>query len=170
MDQYITIGRITGPFGLEGDLKVSSDTDYPERFASMKRIFLRQGNKFWEKEIVGVMYHNGRVLIRLSGVETPEEGKKLRGTLLQIPEEEVWPLPEGSYYWYQIVGLSVYTESGRLLGQVSDVLETGGNDVYAVKDQSGKEYLIPATREVVRSIDLQGQKILVRPLPGLLEE
>ena len=84
--------------------------------------------------------------------------------------EEVLPLPKGHYYHYQIVGLLVETEGGTVLGRVTEVLETGSNDVYLVKDDQGREFLLPALKEVIRDIDLEKGLMLVRPLPGMLED
>ena len=84
--------------------------------------------------------------------------------------EDLWPLPDGSYYHFQIVGLTVFTVDGVPLGEVVDILETGSNDVYVIRDDEGKEHLLPALKDVVKDIDLEKGLMLVQPLPGLLEE
>ncbi len=86
-----------------------------------------------------------------------------------MPRQEVWPLGEGAYYHFEIIGLSVITENGEALGVITEVLETGGNDVYVIKSGSGKEVLLPALKEIVKRIDTEAGHMIIRPLPGLLE-
>ncbi len=171
MEKFITVGQITAPFGSRGEVKVIPYTDFPERFLETKRIFLRLSGLFLEKEVEGAFLQRNRVILKLSTVDTPEEAKKFRGALIQVPLEEVWPLPEGHYYHFQLVGIDVYTEEGKFVGKVKEILTTGSNDVYIVKSDAQKtDYLIPAIKEIVKKIDLEKGLILIRPLPGLLGE
>jgi 16S rRNA processing protein RimM len=88
---------------------------------------------------------------------------------LQVRLEDAAPLPEGVYYHWQILGLQVVTEQGESLGELVEILETGANDVYVVRDAEGRERLLPAIRSVVAQVDEQAGRLVVRPLPGLLD-
>ncbi len=103
------------------------------------------------------------VLMKLAGIETPQAADALRGATLRIPPDEVHPLPPGQYYVFQIVGLRVRTPEGGALGQVTDVLRTGSNDVYVVRSADGREILLPAVAGVVEEIDVEAGEIVARP-------
>lgn len=170
MADYITVGKIAAPFGLRGEVKVIPYTDFPERFVQTRRLFLNKDGLFREANIERVTCRERDIILKIKGIDSPEEAAEYRQALLQIPRDEAWPLPEGSYYHFQIIGLSVATADGLVLGRVAEILETGSNDVYVVRDDKKKEYLIPALKDVVRDIDLEKGLMLIQPLPGLLEE
>ncbi len=170
MEEFVTIGVVTSPFGCRGEVKVLPCTDFPERFAALERVFLEVGGSRTPKRVERARRHKKFVLLKLEGVATPEEAGALRGAAVQVPRPEVWPLPPGRYYIFQLLGLPVYTDAGEFVGRLKDVLQTGANDVYVVAAPGGKEYLVPAVREVVQEIDVSGGRIVIRPLPGLLEE
>jgi len=108
------------------------------------------------------------VIMKLRGINSPEDAATLRGGQLMVPEEESPPLPDGVYYYYQIIGLKVFTVDGVYIGEVTDIIETGSNDVYVVRDGE-KEYLIPVIRDVIREIDIRKRRIIISPEAGLLE-
>lgn len=170
MAEYITVGKVAAPFGIRGEVKVVPLTDFPERFSNRGRYYLSKQNLFKTVEIQEVKIRGRDIIIKFEGIDSPEAARKYRNALLQVPRSEVLPLPEGHYYHYQIVGLLAITEDGTLLGRVAEVLETGSNDVFLVKDDQGRECLLPALKEVVRKIDLEKGMLLVCPLPGLLED
>jgi len=169
VSEYITVGKITTPHGVKGAVKVIPHTDFPERFSAKRHYLLVKDNL--KREVIAWMVGRGKreFIIKIDGIDTPEEASEYRNALLQVPQEEVWPLPEGHFYHFQIIGLQVQTEEGTILGTVVDILETGSNDVYVIKNEQGKEFLIPALKEVVKGIHLEKGLMLVRPLPGMLE-
>ncbi len=169
VSEYITVGKITSPYGVKGAVKVIPLTDFPERFSAKRRYFLVKEKLKREVDAWLVGRSKRELIMKIDGIDTPEEARVYGNALLQVPQEEVWPLPEGHYYHFQIIGLQVQTEEGTILGTVVDILETGSNDVYVLKDEQGKELLIPALKEVVKGIHLEKGLIVVRPLPGLLE-
>jgi 16S rRNA processing protein RimM len=170
MSEYITVGKITTSCGIKGEVKVIPYTDFPERFAHTKRLFICKEGFRCEVELERANCCGKYIIMKLEGIDSPEKAAEYRNALLQIPRDEVWPLPEGSYYHFQIVGLKVFTVDGLFLGQVVDILETGSNDVYVIRDDRKKEHLLPALRDVVRDIDLEKGLMVVQPLPGLFEE
>ncbi len=170
MDEYITVGKVAAPFGVQGKVRLIPLTDYPERFKEDGHYYLAKQNLFMEVEIQGVKIRDGEIIIKLQGIDTPEAAHIYRNALLQVPRRDVMKLPNGHYYHFQIVGLLAVTEESAILGRVIEIIETGSNDVYLVRDEQGREILLPALKEVIREIDLEKGTMLVRPLPGLLEE
>jgi 16S rRNA processing protein RimM len=166
---YIAIGRIIKPVGLAGEVKVWPLTDFPERFQSLPqvRVTTAEGDRAYQ--VSATRQVGPLVYLRFSGIDCVEQADPLRGGLIQIPEKERLPLPEGSYYQYEIVGLEVFTDEGKRLGQIGNILETGSNDVYVVRGEAGEEYYLPALATVVQKIDLVARQMIIRPMPGLLE-
>ena len=164
---YLIIGRVLKPWGYRGELKIEILTDFPERFASLHKVFLGDDAKPFSVENARLHGKNAAV-IKLKGVETPEDGAKLRDLLVQVPTEEAVPLPEGQLYLYQVIGLKVKTVGGESLGEITDVIDTAGaNDVYVV-DANGREILLPAIPQVIREISLERREIIVEVMDGLL--
>lgn len=158
-DIPVTVARVIKPFGLRGRLVVEPLTDFPDRFATGSALFI-DDQPF---KITASRTQKGRWVLKLKGVDTPEDAEALRGALLQIPESELHPLPQGEYYRFQIIGLLAVTRDGRELGPVKDVLETPANDVYQVQTSDG-ELLVPALPDFVAEIDLQAGRMVVEEM------
>ncbi len=167
--QYITIGEITAPYGYHGDLRVRPLTDFPQRFKSLGRVFVNKAGQLLERAVERTAVQQGQIVLKLAGIDSPEQVKQFRGSLLQVPREELWPLEEGAYYQFEIIGLRVVTVDGQALGEISEILTTGGNDVYVVRDGTGQECLVPALRTIVREIDTSAGRMVIDPPPGLLD-
>jgi len=160
---YIAVGRIVGPWGLRGDLKVESLTDFPQRFAAGGSICLGGVSYSIER----CRWQRGRVLLKLAGIDSATAAEALRHRLLEVLEDELRPLGEGEYYHFQILGLEVRTTTGEVLGRVEQIISTGSNDVFVVRGQRG-EVLIPAVDDVVKSVDPAAGRIEVEVVEGLL--
>jgi len=171
-DGHMAVGRMIGAHGLTGEVRVELHTDFPERFAPGSTILL--GEELRPYAIEGTREHRGMILLVLAGVTDRTMAEDLRGEWLFIPETAAMPLAEGEYWVHDIIGLAVTDESGLPIGRVTDVLQTGANDVYIIAPQEtinrGKELLIPATAEVVQQVDIAGGTMTIRLIPGLLEE
>jgi 16S rRNA processing protein RimM len=171
VEQMATIGKVINTHGVAGGLKVFPYSDYPERVKKLTRIFLNKDDCM-KKYSVTDAFVNGRFwVIYVEGVSNITDAEACVGSLLQIPASERLKLPENTYYLDQIIGLEVYTVEGDLLGEVRDVLQTGGNDVYVVRarDTEGeREILIPALKKVVLSIDTEAKRIVADLPEGLL--
>jgi 16S rRNA processing protein RimM len=154
--------------GIRGQLKVALLTDFPERIYQLKEVYLVSGEK-----VIGPHYvkdarlADKRAIIALEGIIDPEAAKTMRGYELAVTRDQAVPLPEGHYYYFQLVGLKVYSLEGECLGELTQVLPLPANDVYVVQSENGSEILLPATREVVREIDLESGRMRVNLLPGL---
>ena len=120
-----------------------------------------------EREIEEVTYHKNMVLIKFKGIEDINMAETLRNSYLKIKREDAKELPEDTYYIADLLGLAVYTEDGEYLGKVDDIYSTKANDVYVVKDEEGKQILLPGTKEVIQKVDLEKETITVHLLEGL---
>jgi len=159
---FVAVGLVRAPFGVRGELIVDSLSDFAQRF--------RRAATLWA---AGVSYtvrrarpHKGALLLELEGVESRAEAEALRGALLEVPEGELPALAEGQYYRFQIMGMDVVDRAGRPLGRIEEVLDTGANDVYVVRDAEG-DLLLPATDAVVKEVDVAGRRMVVELLAGL---
>jgi 16S rRNA processing protein RimM len=140
-------------------------TDFPDRFARTEQVLLGSSPTTFRLERHRL--HRGRLILKLEGIEDRSSAEKLRGAQLEVPVEDATPLPAGEYYWHQVVGLVVEDTRGHPIGTVREILRTGGNDVYVVWD-GAREVLLPAIKDVVRTIDLERGLMVVDPLPGLI--
>ena len=164
--KLLTIAVVTGSWGLRGEVRVRLETDFPERFARLKSVYL--GPKRQPFEFEGFRQHGDRGLLKLKGCDNPEAAKLLSGLEVQIPVAEAMPLPPGRYYEFQLKGLNVYTEDGESLGVLEEVLFTGSNAVYVVCGPRG-EVLLPVLKDVVLQVDLEAGRMIVRLPPGLID-
>lgn len=163
--RYLVIGRIVRPWGVQGEVKVEVLTDWPERFALLDDVYL--GEEATPYHLERFRLHQGHALLKLVGCDDRNAAEALREQLVQVPPEEAMPLDEDEYYVHQIEGLEVWTDEGESLGQVVEVLFTGSNEVYVVHGPRG-EVLIPAIADVVMQVDLEGGRLVVHLMDGLV--
>lgn len=163
------MGVLTAPHGVRGALRLRPETDFPERLSG--RSVWIAGPTPRQVTIESVQpYRRGLLIVRLGGVNDRSAAESLRGCALEVAAEELPPLPEGTYYHHQIVGLRVRDLAGSELGRVVDIERTGANDVYVVERESGRRWYLPAIREVVCVIDVERGEMTIRRLDGLLED
>lgn len=163
--EYLVVGEIVGTFGIKGEVKLRPETEFPERFKPGALVWL--GAEKSEREIETARFHHPHFLLKFKGVETANDAEPLVGEVVYIPAAQATPLEEGQFYHYQLVNLEVITDKGLDLGRVTDILTTGANDVFVVNGDLG-EILIPATKEVVKSIRPDEGKIIITPIEGLI--
>jgi 16S rRNA processing protein RimM len=165
----ITVGKILGPVGLRGEVKIFALTNFPERFDRLTDVIVETADDRHQAiRIERVRYGPRYVYATFSGLTSVEKVDFLRGAFIQIPEEERLLLPEGSYYQSELIGLDVVLEDGTHVGTLEEIYETGSNDIYAVR--SGKrEVLIPALRKFVKSVDITQNRMVITPVEGLIE-
>jgi len=161
---HLVIGRVLSPHGLGGEVEVQILTGFPERYSLLKTVLV--GEEYTPVALEGHRMHRARILLKFAGFENREDADELRGQLIYVPIDEAVPLQEDEYYLYEIVGLEVWTTEDEYLGCVEEVIETGGNDVYVVKD-GDQEILIPALSDVVLNVDLDKGRMEVRLMKGL---
>lgn len=168
--EMVTIGKIRGAHGIRGLVKVSPLTDFPRRFKNLHYVMLNRNGNISSFDIESVQPYKDVYLMKFKGIDSSEAASEYRNALLQIDESDVYPLPEGYYYHFQLEGLSVYDKEKGFLGTIKMIIETGANDVYVIASDKYGEILIPAIKEVILAVDL-GQKMMqVKLLPGLIEE
>jgi 16S rRNA processing protein RimM len=166
----IRVGKITNTHGHKGAIKVQPLTDYPERFEELENLFLVDGDNKERFTITSIKYQKNNLILEIKEIKDMNQAELYKGKFLFIEEKDARPLPEGRYYIFQLVGLDVY-ENDTLLGKISEVIQTGSNDVYIVKRGEGeKDLLIPVLKKVVKNIDLENKKMQVELLEGTLDE
>jgi 16S rRNA processing protein RimM len=165
--RYLAIGRIVRAHGLQGEVSIAVLTDFPERFETTEWVFL--GNEFEATayRVESYRWHKKNILLTLAGVSDRTQAEKLRGQFVQVPLEEAVPLPEGTYYLYQLIGLEVTSTTGEFLGVITDIIETGANDVYIV-EKDGQKILLPAIPDVVKTVDTLKGVMIVQVIDGLI--
>ncbi|QBD82320.1 16S rRNA processing protein RimM [Ktedonosporobacter rubrisoli] len=167
--EWATIGKVVAFFGIRGELKVFSLSDIPDRFARLEKIYVGPDHKPYTIEKVRP-YKGDMIVLKLSGIEDANAAETLRNHDLCIPLDELAQLPPDSYYQHDILGLHVALLDGRELGTISEIMPTGGNDVYVVKSEQGQQFLIPAIKEVIKQIDLIRHMMYIDPMRGLLDD
>lgn len=167
MNKYLELGQIVNVKGLKGEVKVNSFTDDNTKFERILKVFLKQKETLKEYEIEKVGYNKNQIIIKFKGVNSVEEAETLRNSYIVVDRDIFGELPEGVYYIADLIGLDVFTEANEYLGKVDDIFSTGSNDVYVVKDELGKQKLLPGIDEVIKQIDLESGKIIVNLIEGL---
>lgn len=162
----VQVGRILGAHALKGTVRVVPLTDIPDRHQTLEEVLVRTPRaETLLKVEKAALSSKGTWLLRFEGVNTREASEALAGGIMYVRDEDLPPLPEGRYYVHQIIGLRAVTVDGRELGPVTEVLETGANDVYVTEGG-----LIPAIPGVLKEVDLEAGIMLIDPLPGMLED
>lgn len=169
MEKYLEIGQIVNTFGIKGQVKIVPFTDDITRFDELKEIYVEKKNELKLFQIEQVNYKKNMVILKLKGIETVEEAEKLRNCYLKIDRKDAKKLPKDTYFIVDLLGLDVYTDEGKLLGKVDDIYNAGSSDIYVVKDELGKQILLPAIKEVLKEVDLENQKIIVHLIKGLVD-
>jgi 16S rRNA processing protein RimM len=158
----VSIGRAVKPQGRHGEIVIQPLSDRPDRFETLSRVYVPgPAGETREMAVTSSWPHKGRWVLKLSGVDSIDDAEKLRNLELRIPEEELEALPPGSYYHHQLRGVTVVDESGRTIGVVHDLLETGAAIVLVIRDGE-RETLIPLAEEFVRSVDVAARRAVVR--------
>ena len=142
---------------------------YPTiQFDTVKEIFVEKKNQLQLFQIEKVNYSKGMVILKLKGIETPEQAETLRNCYIKMDRKNAKKLPEGTYYIADLIGLDVYSDEEELLGKVDYIYNTGSSDIYVVKNDEGKEILLPAIKDVLKQVDLENKKIIVHIIEGLI--
>ena len=162
---YLTVGFLRRPHGVSGEIILDLHTDFPERLKSGRKLFLGEERK--PMTLVSARPHAKGMLIKFRGIETPEDVGQFRNQWVYVKVSDMPPLPEGQLYQHELFGFSVLDESDNLLGELVEILETGANDVYVVKDVNGREILLPVIPSVILELDPARRLIRVHLLEGL---
>ena len=168
MKEKLEVGQIVNTFGIKGFVKIYPFVNDINRFDDLKKIYVKTKNQENELEIEKVKYQKNMVLIKFKGIETPEDANKLRNAYVLIDRKDAIPLEEGEFFIADLLGLPVFLDTGEKLGVLEDIYNTGSSDIYVVKNELGKQYLLPYIDDVIKKIDLENSKIIVHLIEGLI--
>jgi 16S rRNA processing protein RimM len=161
------VAQVMGAHGIRGELKCRIVTDFPSRRFRRNNTVLIDGESH---AIQAARVQGSTVLLKLADVADRDAAETFRNKDVLIRTADAVALPRGQFYWHQVIGLRVEdATSGEALGEVTDILETGANDVYVVRGARG-EILIPAIKDVIKHIDPAAGRMLIQPLAGLLRD
>ena len=169
-DEYVIVGKLGRPRGVDGEIYVTPDTDFPHRFLGLTEIYVSDRLR-WEKwEIASSRMVSGRPVIRFDKITTPQEAARLTNRKLAVLKKDVVSLPLDTYYIFDLIGCDVREEgSERLFGVVADVECCPANDVYVIESVDGKRVRCPAVKQYVRQIDVKKREITIIAV-GLIED
>ncbi|HKG53543.1 MAG TPA: ribosome maturation factor RimM [Anaerolineales bacterium] len=163
---YLVVGFLRRAHGVQGEMIMDLHTDFPERFRSGRNLFV--GEEHTVMTVESVRSHAKGLLIKFKGIETPEGTARFRNQWVYIKTTDAPALPEGQIYQHKLFGFQVIDENENLLGELVEIIETGANDVYVVKNESGKEILLPAIPSVILDLDPVRRFMRVHLLEGLI--
>ncbi len=169
MEDLLQVGVITTTHGVRGEVKVFPTTDDPARFKKLKNVVLDTGREKIDLEIAGVKFFKNMVILKFKGIDNINDVEKYRKKSLYVTRENAVKLKKNEYFIADLIGLKAESEEGEDLGSLSDVLQTGANDVYVLSKEGTSDILLPAIKECVKEVDIEGGKMIVHLLPGLRE-
>lgn len=169
MEQLLQVGVITQTHGVRGEVKVFPTTDDPERFLDLKKVFLDTGREKISLEIQSVKFFKQFVILKFKGIDNINDIERYKRCPLLVDREHAVELYEDEYFIADMIGMEVVTEDGTVFGTLKEVIETGANDVYIIDSKAHGEVLIPAIKECILDVDVEGQKMTVHLMDGLLD-
>ena len=167
MEDLLQIGVITTTHGVRGEVKVFPTTDDPKRFKKLKQVILDTGKEQIELEVAGARFFKNLVILKFKGIDNINDVEQYRQKSLYVTRENAVPLEENEYFIADLIGLKVVSDEGEELGELSDVLQTGANDVYVVSKENTPDLLIPAIRDCIKQVDIESGTMQVHLLAGL---
>lgn len=169
MEQFLRVGVISSTHGIRGEVKVYPTTDDPERFLDLDEVILDTGREHKILEIEGVKFFKNQVILKFKGYDNINDIEKYLKKDLLVDREHAVELGENENFIADLIDMEVVTDEGKVLGTLTDVIETGANDVYAVKTPEGKEILFPAIRDCILDVNVDEKRMTVHVMEGLLD-
>ncbi len=164
MREFFKVGKIVNTHGLKGEVKVIPSTQDVNNFKRYEAVFVDG----IERKILGVKFQKDRVILKIEGIESIDDAEKYKNKIIEVPRDMEPELPEDTFYARDLIGIHVFDTDGNDLGAVYEVIETKNNDVYWIRKP--KELLIPVLKDIVLDIDLEEEKIIIRPVGEWLDE
>jgi 16S rRNA processing protein RimM len=168
-EDYFDIGKIVNVHGLKGDIRIVPTTDDPSRFNLLDSIEIFFGSESSTYHLERAKPHKNVLVLKLKGIEDRKAAETLIGGIIKVPRAKALPLEDNEYYQKDLIDMSVISNVGEDLGTLVQVIETGANDVYVIRPESGKDLLIPAIKECILDVDVPGKKMTVHLMKGLRE-
>ena len=169
MVEEFQIGVITQTHGIKGEVKVFPTTDDVKRFKRLEKVTIDSGKKRFEAEIESIKFFKQFVILKFKGFDTIEDIQPYKQAKLLVDREHAVRLRKDEYFVADLIGTKVVSDEGTELGVMTDVIETGANDVYVVKNSEGEEILFPAIKDCVKEVDLENGVITLHVMDGLLD-
>lgn len=169
MEELFRVGVISNTHGIRGEVKVYPTTDNVRRFDDLKEVILDTGKEQLILHVTSVKYFKNMVILKFKEFDNINDIIPYKGMDLLVTRENAIPLEEGEYYIADIIGSKVITDEDKILGTLTDVLQTGANDVYVVKTKDGKEVLLPSIEECILDRDIENKIVKVYIMKGLLD-
>ena len=169
MEELFRVGVISNTHGIRGEVKVYPTTDNVRRFDDLKEVILDTGKEQLNLHVTSVKYFKNMVILKFKELDNINDIIPYKGMDLLVTRENAIPLEEGEYYIADIIGSKVITDEDKILGTLTDVLQTGANDVYVVKTKDGKEVLLPSIEECILDRDIENKIVKVHIMKGLLD-
>ena len=169
MENKLQVGVISSTHGVRGEVKVFPTTDDMKRFKRLKEVILETGKEELLLEIEGVKFFKQFAILKFKGFDSINDIEKYKGKSLFVTRKNAVPLRKDEYFIADLQGLVVEDDKGNQIGTLRDVMETGANDVYIVDMTDGREVLLPAIKECILEVDIEGGKIRVHMMDGLLD-
>ena len=169
MNNILQVGAVTSTHGLAGEVKVFPTTDDPKRFKKLKQVLLDTGKVMLPLGVEHVKFFKNMVILKFKGYDRIEDIMGFKGKNLYVTRENAVRLKKDEYFIADLIGMKVYTEDEAYLGELTEVITTGANDVYTVRMENGKDVLIPAIGQCILNVDVEHETMQVHLLEGLLE-
>lgn len=169
MEEMLRVGVISSTHGVRGEVKVYPTTDDPERFLDLDEVTLDAGREQIVLEIQNVKFFKNMVILKFKGYDNINDIEKYKGRDLLIRRDQAVELDEDEYFVTDLIGLRVEAEDGTVLGELKEVMPTGANDVYIVRQENGKEILLPAIKDCILDVDLEQGIMKIHVMDGLLD-
>ena len=169
MEQLLQVGVISSTHGIRGEVKVFPTTDDPDRFRKLKQVILDTGREQKGLEIEGVKFFKQFVILKFKDIDNINDIEKYKGKSLYVTREHAVKLKKDEYFIADLIDMQVELEDGTAFGVLTDVIQTGANDVYEVKRPDGKEVLLPVIDECILDVDLEKQQVTAHIMPGLVD-
>ena len=163
----LEVGKIVNTHGLKGEVKIVTWTDYPEVFEDLEYVFAKKKNEEIKLNLKQIKYQKNNIIAKFLEINSIEEAETFKNCVLTAERDMLGELPEGTYYIADLIGCEVFSDEGESLGKISDVFNTGANDIYAVSVPQKKDLLIPVTEEAVLNVDIENKRVTVHLIEGL---
>lgn len=167
MEERFQVGVIANTHGIGGEVKVFPTTDDEKRFKKLKEVFLDTGKEEMLLHVTQARFQKNMVILKFKEFDNINQVESLRGKALFVDREHAVKLEKDEYFIADMIGMSVISDEGEALGMLEDVLQTGANDVYVIKEAGGQELLVPAIRECVVDVDIEARRMIIHLIPGL---
>ena len=168
MEDLFTVGIVTTAHGVKGEVKVFPTTDDPKRFKKLKEVIVKTKKESVTKKVESVKFFKQFVLLKLEGINTMDDALLYKQAELCVTRDNAVKCNKDEYFIADLYGLKVYDEDNSYIGEITDVIQTGANDVYEIKQDNGNSFLIPAIKECVLSVNVREKKMTIHLMDGLL--